>query len=240
MKDYIHLIKIMSKIKTTNKATTHAQRRINERIGKIYNQKNYLQTVSRKGFNPCDFSGDFRSWLLIKGRYKRIKVKDYYVFIFSKNSDQLITTYELPEQFKIQYYVKENNMNIKKIGNKCEQNTLSVLKSKGWWCHLFASQSGQPCDIIALKNDKYFLIDVKHCENLSFRKERIEPNQFTSFEYARRKGIVNTGFICFFELTQEYKFLSYEKVKNNPDKKSFHKNDMISLEEFLNEIDSEQ
>ena len=75
--------------------------------------------------------------------------------------------------------------NVKKIGNKCESLLLDILKKKNYWCHLFASKdSGQPCDVIALKGDKHYLIDVKHCDTNVFYFSRIESNQHNCFRYA--------------------------------------------------------
>ena len=69
--------------------------------------------------------------------------------------------------------------NVKKIGNKFEKKLVDLLQSKNYWVHLFAyNQAGQPCDIVCLKQNIGYLIDVKHCENDIFYFSRIEPNQY--------------------------------------------------------------
>lgn len=65
-----------------------------------------------------------------------------------------------------------------KEGNDFEHVILLRLKDKGYWSHNFANKSnGQPMDIIAIKDDKKFLLDCKVCSGNSFRFSRIEDNQ---------------------------------------------------------------
>ena len=105
--------------------------------------------------------------------------------------------------------------NVKKIGNKCESLLLDILKKKNYWCHLFASKdSGQPCDVIALKGDKHYLIDVKHCDTNVFYFSRIESNQHNCFRYAIECDIYykDLGFAIYCELTQKFYWLTYDLV----------------------------
>lgn len=102
----------------------------------------------------------------------------------------------------------------KKIGNEYERKLLKKLQEKGYWCHLFATNTnGQPCDVIALKNDAGILIDVKHCSGDRFDFKNIQPNQFGCFEYAKSCGNHCCGFAIWFEEQQNWFWLPYRLVK---------------------------
>lgn len=105
--------------------------------------------------------------------------------------------------------------NVKKIGNKSESVLLEILKNKGYWCHLFSyNDSGQPCDVIALKGDYHYLIDVKHCDSDVFYFSRIESNQHNCFRYANECGVAwkNLGFAIYSEITKDFHWLPYSLV----------------------------
>ena len=71
----------------------------------------------------------------------------------------------------------------KKIGNDFETEFCNLLSKKGFWVHNFAqNQAGQPADIIAVKNQKAYLIDCKVCENDRFPFSRSEENQCMSMD----------------------------------------------------------
>lgn len=124
--------------------------------------------------------------------------------------------------------------NNKKIGNNTESLVLNSLKQNGYWCHLFAyNVYGQPCDIIALKNDTSFLIDAKHCSTDRFNFGNIEPNQLTCFAYARQCGVKNLGFAVFFEKRKELKWLPYDLVVKDKEQKSVG---VVELEDFYEVI----
>ena len=123
-------------------------------------------------------------------------------------------------------------INQKKIGNKYEFKLCSILKDSKYWCHLFEySVNGQPCDIVAIKDDVSFLIDVKHCEGDRFYTSRIEPNQQSCFNYAKKCGIKNVGFAIYFEKSKCWKWLEYdEKIINIS---SIRKDELKNLEAVL-------
>ena len=105
-------------------------------------------------------------------------------------------------------------MNVKKIGNEFEVKFANELRKKGYWCHIFEYNSnGQPCDIVAIKDDTSYLIDIKHCNEERFDFSKIQPNQFTCFEYARLCGVNNTGFAIWFECKKKWLWLPYTLVK---------------------------
>lgn len=105
----------------------------------------------------------------------------------------------------------------KKIGNKTEVKLCELLQQNGYWCHLLEyNKNGQPCDIVALRGNKSFLIDVKHCDTDRFSFNRIEPNQRTCFEYARKEcGVHSVGFAIYFENVNKFYWLPYSLVANS-------------------------
>ena len=101
----------------------------------------------------------------------------------------------------------------KSLGNEYESKLIDLLAKNGWWCHLFAYKpEGQPCDIIALKDNKYLLIDVKHCSANRFPFSDIQTNQKNCFKLATQKGNTNNGFAIYFEKVNEWRWLDYEDL----------------------------
>ena len=103
--------------------------------------------------------------------------------------------------------------NVKKIGNKYEELFLKILQDKGYWCHLFSyNSSGQPCDVIAIKDNITHLIDVKHCNEDVFYFSRIESNQHNCFLYATQCGVSmdNLGFAIYSDKTESFHWLSFK------------------------------
>ena len=71
----------------------------------------------------------------------------------------------------------------RKLGNDFESEFCEILAKHGFWVHNFAlKKSGQPADVIAVKNWFPSLIDCKVCENDEFLLSRIEENQRLSME----------------------------------------------------------
>lgn len=66
----------------------------------------------------------------------------------------------------------------KKLGNDFEQELCEILADAGYWTHNFASKkTGQPADVIAVKDGKAYLIDAKECTREIFPLKRMEYNQ---------------------------------------------------------------
>ena len=71
----------------------------------------------------------------------------------------------------------------KKIGNDFEQELCEKLSEYGFWAHnLSMNKSGQPADIIAVKNKRPYLIDAKVCSNGTFPLSRVEENQHLAMD----------------------------------------------------------
>ena len=137
-----------------------------------------------------------------------------------------------------------------KIGNKTEKTISDVFREKGYWVYNCprSTSGSQPFDLIAIRGcDKVsgghivWFVDGKHVRSneVSFKFDRIEPNQIISMEYARdfaKINVDNMGFAIEFERTNNFYWLPYEMavecLKNN--EKSVNLNRLTLLEEVLN------
>ena len=71
----------------------------------------------------------------------------------------------------------------KTVGNQFEREFCETLSDAGFWVHNFTqNSSGQPADVIAVREGNAFLIDCKVCTHNSFSLARIEENQSYSME----------------------------------------------------------
>ena len=75
-------------------------------------------------------------------------------------------------------------MSNKKVGNDFEREFCEILSAYGFWVHNLAqNQTGQPADVIAVRDGKAFLIDCKVCSTGRFQLKRIEENQQLAMEH---------------------------------------------------------
>ena len=82
-------------------------------------------------------------------------------------------------------------MSNKTDGNNFEKEICKMLsKDYGFWAlNIPQTNVGQPCDIVAIKNNICLLIDCKMCQTRNtFNFERIEPNQFTAMDFFEAKA----------------------------------------------------
>ena len=80
-------------------------------------------------------------------------------------------------------------MTNKKLGNDFEQEVCEILSKHGFWTHNMAmNKSGQPADIIAVKNKTAYLIDAKVCSSRGFALSRMEENQDLAMELWKECG----------------------------------------------------
>ncbi len=83
----------------------------------------------------------------------------------------------------------------KAIGNNFEEELSELLSKLGFWVHRLApNASGQPADIIAVKNGQPVLIDCKVCSNNRFMLSRVEENQELAMNYWNYTGNDNAFF----------------------------------------------
>ena len=80
-------------------------------------------------------------------------------------------------------------MTNKKLGNDFEQEVCEILSKHGFWTHNMAmNKSGQPADIIAVKNKTAYLIDAKVCSSRGFALSRMEENQDLAMDLWKECG----------------------------------------------------
>ena len=144
-------------------------------------------------------------------------------------------------------------MNNTNIGNKTEHTISSVFRKKGYWVYNCpkSSTGSQPVDLIAIKGKTntdtciVWLVDGKHVRSneISFKLERIEPNQWISMKYASEFACINIeniGFAIEFERSGMFYYLPYKKAleldKNG--EKSIKLYELATLEDKLNEYDN--
>ena len=142
-------------------------------------------------------------------------------------------------------------MSNRKLGNDFEQQLCEILFENGFWVHNLAqNQSGQPADIIAVKDNKAFLIDAKVCSDSTFSLSRIEENQHTAMQLWEKCGnssfwgaeIGNSGFLSTEEawfallIDGDIVFVSYAYLHNaiQREKTKLTITDFINCGETLN------
>ena len=77
----------------------------------------------------------------------------------------------------------------RRLGNSFESEFCEILAEHGYWVHNLAQNaSGQPADVIAVRNGKTYLIDCKVCSTRGFALSRIEENQDLAMELWKSCG----------------------------------------------------
>lgn len=77
----------------------------------------------------------------------------------------------------------------KAAGTAFEDELAKMLHGYGFWVHqIQQNKSGQPADLIAVRNGRVFLIDAKDCVNGTFPLSRIEPNQHLAMRMFSQKA----------------------------------------------------
>lgn len=75
------------------------------------------------------------------------------------------------------------------VGNAFEQELCQLLFDNGFWAHnLKQDNSGQPADVIAVRNKIAYLIDCKDCSSKGFDLRRVEDNQESAMELWKTCG----------------------------------------------------
>lgn len=126
------------------------------------------------------------------------------------------------------------------VGNEAEKIVQELFKQYGYWAYITpkGKDGSQPVDIIAMKANSNWLVDVKHVrtEEVSFPFNRIEANQITSMDYAYNfSNIKKVGFAIYFERINRCVYMPYIKyldLKKNG-RKSVNVNELYSLEAYL-------
>ena len=69
----------------------------------------------------------------------------------------------------------------KAVGSAFERELAELLAGHGFWAHVMASKAtGQPADVIAVRNGRAYLIDAKDCAHNTLPLSRVESNQHTA------------------------------------------------------------
>lgn len=87
-------------------------------------------------------------------------------------------------------------MNNKRLGNSFEKEYAEMLREKGYWVTFLVPKQhvgSQPCDLIAIKEDRAMLVDCKTCSGRLFPIGRIEENQRQAFKRYGECG--NTNYV---------------------------------------------
>ena len=72
------------------------------------------------------------------------------------------------------------------VGTRFESDLCELLAEAGWWAHNLAqNQTGQPADVIAVKNNIAVLID---CKDNRFPLSRVECNQEGAMTLWEQRG----------------------------------------------------
>lgn len=80
-------------------------------------------------------------------------------------------------------------MSNRAIGNSFEDELCNILFDNGFWSHnLKQNSSGQPADVIAVRNKVAYLIDCKVCSDNTFVLNRVEENQDLAMQLWRDCG----------------------------------------------------
>lgn len=123
-------------------------------------------------------------------------------------------------------------MNNKKLGNSFEEELCEILAGHGFWAHNMAqNETGQPADVIAVRNNIAVLIDCKVCTHDKFALSRIEPNQEASMSLWEETGSQH----CYFAMktSKGIYMVHYDELKNrDKDLKEFG----TTIEEWLGDI----
>lgn len=110
-------------------------------------------------------------------------------------------------------------MNNKKLGNSFEKEFAEILANDGYWVTFLTPKQfigSQPCDLIAIKNDRATLIDCKTCKNHIFQLRRIEENQWQAYRKFKKCG--NNDFVLAIKYNRKIYIIPLDII--NKDKKS--------------------
>ena len=106
-------------------------------------------------------------------------------------------------------------MTNKKLGNSFEQELCETLAEYGFWVHCMAmNKSGQPADIIAVRNKHAHLIDAKMVStSRGFALNRVEENQDLAMDLWNTRGNGQGWFAFKIAKTNEIYMIPHFTVK---------------------------
>ena len=103
--------------------------------------------------------------------------------------------------------------NNKIIGNEFEKEFAQYLQSKGMFVYNLPNKyTGQPFDIIAVKNNVFYGFECKHCKGNYFTLDRIEDNQVQAFKKLQKSNTSNYYFVFKSEVFNTVKFCGADYI----------------------------
>ncbi len=111
-------------------------------------------------------------------------------------------------------------MSNKKLGNDFEQELCDILSGYGYWVHNLAmNKSGQPADVLAVRNKVAYLIDAKVVSTKKgFALSRVEDNQDLAMDMWIEKGNGQGWFA--FKVEEQILMIPHFCIKAYKDKQS--------------------
>lgn len=128
-------------------------------------------------------------------------------------------------------------MSNKKLGNNFEKEMAEILSKQGYWVTYLTPKQhigSQPCDLIAIKNDRVTLIDCKTCKTHLFPIKRIEENQWQAYKKYKKCG--NNDFVLAVKYENKIYIIPLDFI--NKDRKSIDLDTMSYTWEATNENNS--
>lgn len=121
-------------------------------------------------------------------------------------------------------------MNNKTIGNEFEKEFALYLQDKGMFVYNLPNKhTGQPFDIIATKNNKFFAFECKHCKGDKFYLNRVEDNQMQALRRLNNASTNNYFFI--FDFNGELKFCAASYIESIlKTEKYIHKDKLLNID----------
>ena len=103
--------------------------------------------------------------------------------------------------------------NNKIIGNEFEKEFAQYLQEKGMFVYNVPNKyTGQPFDIIAVKNNVFYGFECKHCKGNYFTLDRIEDNQVQAFKKLQKSNTSNYYFVFKSEVFNTVKFCGADYI----------------------------
>lgn len=119
-------------MKAQNRYTKHGKRRVIERVDTSQKVNSLARIVSKNGKSKDMYNGIFHQYLVSKSSNRaRVKVYKDNIYIFSKNTKRLITTYPVPDKYLPveQFEISENILSLA-FSVKMYMNKPVIIKLK--------------------------------------------------------------------------------------------------------------
>ncbi len=127
--------------------------------------------------------------------------------------------------------------NNKIIGNEFEKEFALYLQERGMFVYNLPNKyTGQPFDIIAVKNNVFYAFECKHCNNNYFRLDRVEDNQIQVLRKLNKASTSNYYFVFKFDDCIRFCHIDYIENCIKISRKNIKKEELKDIGVLLNEI----